>query len=636
MPLMNFNGDSGADFSELSGMDYSNYGSSDAGGSEEFELNENPYARLAASSGGRQAFARNPTDFTLPGFSQPLSEYPMGVTNEDGRVISRYSIDDLYNQLLAGGAETGAGQFIGAGADILNSMQYRANPDYVGPSDNGEGNGQSTLVGTYDGDLRQALLDIYGPQGLTQVVSGSTRGPGGSYRLENYGSSQNLLGSYEGARRQQDGLKGIVRPVVTAGLGAMFAGAGAAMAGGAGTLGGSIAGGAAGGGVSGYVGSEGDWSAAGKGALLGALGGGLQQGASSVLDEWTTQAGNNPSAYRPGPLTQAQNTGLSRAIANTGMTAAQGGDYRQAALGGLLPMAGQMAQPYLNQGVSGLSSLFSGGDMPDDFFGGGDFSTDLNMRDWGRTGMPTAAEFNGDPALDMASWGRTGMPTDEDWYGSGGNGFNGVQNQPADQYSLGGMSVFGGGDGMQVGPGPTSMSGAPNNINPDDWSRKLREFIGGDAGRGAMRAFGILNPKYGQILGALMPQQPGGKMGGMEAGLGALATLYASNRANKNLKQQIGGLQGLFGPDSPYAQQMRQTLSRKDAAAGRRSQYGPREVELQARLAELNSRNAPQLAQLYNAQDQNRSRMLRDMLIYGQQSGLTRQIGDGLSSLFGG
>lgn len=609
MPLMNFNGDSGADFSGLSGMDYSNYGSSDAGGSEEFERNENPYARLAASSGGRQAFARNPTDFTLPGVGGTDDRFSMGD-------IQHQSIDYLYDHFLAGG-----------GIPDVPGMESLYQNYTPGNLENGQ-------PGTYSGDLRADLIRLYGENGITEqnfwVPNSETSLP--RQRGVTKNSRGEIIKDYTWDTPDYSDF-GLGRDLTLSVIGLVGGSAIGAAAGG-GALGGA-AGGAFAGGIqalpSGDIGKG-----ALRGGLIGALGGGLQQGASSALDEWTTQAGNNPSAYRPGVLTQGQNQALSRAIANTGTTAARGGDYRQAALGGLLPMAGQMAQPYLNQGVSGLSSLFSGGDMPDDFFGGGDFSTDLNMRDWGRTGMPTAAEFNGDPSLDMASWGRTGMPTDEDWYGSGGNGFNGVQNQPADQYSLGGMSVFGSGDGMQVGPGPTSMSGAPNNINPDDWSRKLREFIGGDAGRGAMRAFGILNPKYGQMLGALMPQQPGGKMSGMEAGLGALATLYASNRANKNLKQQIGGLQGLFGQDSPYAQQLRQTLSRKDAAAGRRSQYGPREVELQARLAELNSRNAPQLAQLYGAQDMNRSRMLRDMLIYGQQSGLTRQIGEGLSSLFGG
>lgn len=89
---------------------------------------------------------------------------------------------------------------------------------------------------------------------------------------------------------------------------------------------------------------------------------------------------------------------------------------------------------------------------------------------------------------------------------------------------------------------------------------------------------------------------------GILGGLGA----YGANQTRKDANTQIQGLEAsnnLFGPDSPYAQQLRQNLERRDAADGRRSQYGPREVELQAKLAEMNagqaSRNAPALNTLY-------------------------------------
>jgi len=79
-------------------------------------------------------------------------------------------------------------------------------------------------------------------------------------------------------------------------------------------------------------------------------------------------------------------------------------------------------------------------------------------------------------------------------------------------------------------------------------------------------------------------------------GLGSLYELYASRRQNQSLnsnynnllnsqQQQAQNISELFGPNSPYAQTLRQNLERKDAAAGRRSQYGPREVELMSKLA---------------------------------------------------
>lgn len=80
------------------------------------------------------------------------------------------------------------------------------------------------------------------------------------------------------------------------------------------------------------------------------------------------------------------------------------------------------------------------------------------------------------------------------------------------------------------------------------------------------------------------------------------------------LDANIRSLQDMFGPNSAFAQQMRQTLERKDAAAGRRSQYGPREVELQGALAREHSRIAPSLAALFSqkANIQNQSMMARN------------------------
>lgn len=113
---------------------------------------------------------------------------------------------------------------------------------------------------------------------------------------------------------------------------------------------------------------------------------------------------------------------------------------------------------------------------------------------------------------------------------------------------------------------------------------------------------------------------------------GSLLQLYRANRARKDLQGQISGLQGMFGQDSSYATTMRNQLNRRDAAAGRRSQYGPREVELQAKLAEMGQRNAPQLAQLYQGQNQARQMQNLALLNMIRQSGML----DGLGKMFGG
>lgn len=139
---------------------------------------------------------------------------------------------------------------------------------------------------------------------------------------------------------------------------------------------------------------------------------------------------------------------------------------------------------------------------------------------------------------------------------------------------------------------------------------------------------------------------PGFDLGGTLAGL---AGLYQGNKAAESSKQAAGLAQGqaqqladLYGPNSPYAAQLRQQLERKDAAAGRRSQYGPREVELQARLADVASRNAPnvlaanQSAQTLRQQGQTtRGQQLAGALSLANKTGLTGMAQRGLQGLYG-
>lgn len=126
----------------------------------------------------------------------------------------------------------------------------------------------------------------------------------------------------------------------------------------------------------------------------------------------------------------------------------------------------------------------------------------------------------------------------------------------------------------------------------------------------------VLN--YFQSQGYNKPQQ--GVMGAIGEGLGSLvlgnqvAQGAAQNRAGS--QQQIESLSNMYGPNSPYALQLRQALARKDAAAGRNSQYGPREVELQARLAGLQGQNAQTIGTL---QGQQQSSNLQEQQVRAQQ-----------------
>jgi hypothetical protein len=134
-------------------------------------------------------------------------------------------------------------------------------------------------------------------------------------------------------------------------------------------------------------------------------------------------------------------------------------------------------------------------------------------------------------------------------------------------------------------------------------------------------------------------------MGSIGAGLGSLvlgnkvADGAAQNRAGT--QQQIDSLSGMYGPNSPYATQLRQALARKDAAAGRNSQYGPREVELQARLAGLQGQNSTAIGNMLNQQQKStmdeatvRAQQLSHLFNIADKSGATGWAQGQLRDLF--
>lgn len=414
---------------------------------------------------------------------------------------------------------------------------------------------------------------------------------------------------------------------------------------------GATGGAAAAGGLAGGAQAAGTGENIGKGVLRGGayagLASGLAQGTSSALSGYTDApasyldefAGSTPGGTTGGYLTPAQNAAISRGVSNVGTTAARGGDVRQAGLSSLLGVGGSFASPYFSEmGDSmGLGRLFGGGGMEDRYDGSGGMSTG-----------PGVGRFS-DPALGYSGGAQQGgmsqvpqvsqtSPFTLSNMDTSGIGTNYAQ-QSKGQSPMGdlGTGTYGGDfsfDTMTPTQPSADFGGQP--ADGGNWQENLKKFMGGQGGQAALRALGALDPKTGDMVRQLLGQQQGQRMGGLEALVGAGATLYARNRADRSLGQQARQLQDLFSPNSAYAQQMQQKLARQDAAAGRRSQGGTREVELQARLAELNSRNAPQLAQLNGAQDMNRMRMLSELMGYGQRSGAFDYAREGIGSLFKG
>lgn len=118
------------------------------------------------------------------------------------------------------------------------------------------------------------------------------------------------------------------------------------------------------------------------------------------------------------------------------------------------------------------------------------------------------------------------------------------------------------------------------------------------------------------------PQSSGSNNQGMNWGRAGqdLLGLYGNYKMGKSAQSNIDQLRGLYAPGSPYAQQMAQGMQRRDAAAGRRSQYGSREVELAAKLADMQSRNAPAIAQQQQQADLAKMRNLQLLYNFGTEA----------------
>lgn len=125
---------------------------------------------------------------------------------------------------------------------------------------------------------------------------------------------------------------------------------------------------------------------------------------------------------------------------------------------------------------------------------------------------------------------------------------------------------------------------------------------------------GGLPQQFSDFINTLLPSSPS-RFGDTAQGLLGMYSGYRRSRAAKELRNQIGGNRGA------YEQQLRANLRARDAASGRRSNYAGREVELQSSLAQLDSRNAPALAQLNDARYGGLDQMFRSGLSMGSNLG---------------
>lgn len=559
-------------------------------------MNFDPGARSAATAGLRGAYdgsggigPTGPGLGDLWGYEGAEGWSPFQHGQWSGTV---YSPADLSGMLLAQGT---------LGVDGTTYMpEYRLPGDFnlafenAGLKDNvkfDRTTGQSTWTGP--GTAEQAIADAFGQDGLqyqTYINSGGNRG---LYGLVDRNGQ--MRGG--GERDLSDGFLESYMPAATVGIiGGIAGGVGAGMAGGG--AGGAAVGGAASGAITSGVSGGNILEGAALGGLTGYLGSGVNVGQAVGAGEYADLVNK---------LTRG---GLQGALTGGGAGALRG-----------MGMAG------LNQG---LGSMFGGDTTATtatfDGTGTGGGADTMQMSNWG-------LGDSGSDLFDMASWGQGASGSDQFDAPVMGGGQLSSEQQPAMKMSDWGLGSMGS-DTFDMPSTGGDMTGSAGT----SWDDEFKKFSSSPLARGGMRAFAALNPKYGQLMGA-MGMLPQGKMSGIEAGLGALGTLYANHRQNKAIKSQQQQLRDLFSPNSAYSKEMRQQLERKDAAAGRRSQYGPREAQLAAMLTQQNAQLQPYMGQLDQMRSNSRNQLLRDLMIYGNRSGATEWLGnqmsDGLRGLQG-
>jgi hypothetical protein len=122
-------------------------------------------------------------------------------------------------------------------------------------------------------------------------------------------------------------------------------------------------------------------------------------------------------------------------------------------------------------------------------------------------------------------------------------------------------------------------------------------------------------------------------------GMGAYQQYMQQQKAN----QYAHSIDQMYAPNSPYAQQMQQELARKDAAAGRNSQYGSRAVQLAAALTQGKAQALSGNNYANAAQNNSGASMLNGLFAnFGSPQGMQNLYGagqsayNGLSNLFSG
>lgn len=201
------------------------------------------------------------------------------------------------------------------------------------------------------------------------------------------------------------------------------------------------------------------------------------------------------------------------------------------------------------------------------------------------TGMYGNSGYNLSPSVDFGSAGSTygGAPI-----GSGSD-FGGFGLNPGQYQNY----------GTDFGGNPTygnQGAGASYNLGDPGYGGEAIGSGGFGSGNSLADIFNNMGFKPSnlaqQAVKAIFQNQQGkgNAASNIAPYLMALNSSYQHNNASKQMQQWIqqqqDNIKNLYAPGSPEYNQLWQQMSRQDAAAGRNSQYGPRSVNLAAKIAQ--------------------------------------------------
>lgn len=206
--------------------------------------------------------------------------------------------------------------------------------------------------------------------------------------------------------------------------------------------------------------------------------------------------------------------------------------------------------------------------------------------------------------------------------------------------SLGGAApgaVYGNGAGLGIAPGAVGAATGGTGLGAMIGSTIPAGSALAGTGAGAGLAGSLLGQVGktvgGNVAGNIIQKVLGGSSGGV-SNLGNLASLFTNYQQYNKMGDLINEIKSIYKPDGDYAKYMENQLARRDAAAGRNSQYGPRLAELMGKLGDSQARALSGLGGFMQTQQGGLNGLVGAGTRLADGTGLTDLLSQGLQGLF--